>query len=74
MIYCLITLIPKETRNAASSRGDFMSQTTRPLLFNANESRRLGYKNHLVEVGVCPVATARQEYQIDKPEGSRKGG
>lgn len=51
-----------------------MSQTARPLLFNANESRRLGYKYRLVEAGVCPVAAARQAYLIDKPKGSRKGG
>ncbi len=51
-----------------------MSQTTRPLLFNADESRRLDYKYRLVEAGVWPMATACQECQIEKPKRSRKGG
>lgn len=51
-----------------------MSQTTGPLLFNADESRRLDYKTRLVEAGVWLAATARQEYQIEKPKRSQKGG
>ena len=51
-----------------------MSQTTRPLLFNADKSRLLAYKYRLVEAAVWPVATARQEYPIEKPKRSPKGG
>ncbi len=51
-----------------------MSQTTRPLLFNADESRRLGYIYRLVEAAVWLLAPARQQYQIEKPKRSQKGG
>ena len=51
-----------------------MSQSTRPLVFIADEYHRLGYKYRLVEAGARLVATARQEYQMEKPTGSRKGG
>ena len=51
-----------------------MSRSTRPLLYNADESRRLDYKYRLVEAGVWPVATAGQERQIEEPKRSRKGG
>lgn len=49
-----------------------MSRTARPLLFNPNEFRRLGYKYRSLEAAVWPVATAGQE--TEKPKRSRKGG
>ncbi len=51
-----------------------MNQTARPLLFNADESRRLGYIYRLVEAAVWLLATARQQHQIEKPKRSRKEG
>lgn len=61
-----------------------MSQT----LMNADETRRLGDKYRLFEADLGPMLSVRQrlsgqfiarrlegqEYQFDKPMGSRKGG